>query len=87
MDSQPSDDTTTEPRFGPLVYLGLPCALQVAALYVLIAVDTPFRPLALRLVRTPWGILVLAAFGLASVSVIMWAVTSWAAWRHKKNAR
>lgn len=80
MDSQPVDDVETGPRFGPLVYLGLPCALEVVALYVLIAVDTPLRPLAHRLLQKPWGIVLLAGFGLAFVSVVMWAVYGWAEW-------
>jgi hypothetical protein len=54
-----------------MVYLGLPCALEVVTLYVLIAVRTPFTPAVESLLANPPGMFVLTAGSMVVVSLVM----------------
>ena len=72
-------------RFGALVFLGLPCALQVVAMYVLVAVETPLSPFVARLLERPIGIFVLAMIGFTFVCIVMWGVLTWAERRYKRT--
>jgi hypothetical protein len=74
---------------GPLVILGLPIAVQVLAMFVLVGIDTPFRPWVLRTMDRPMGVLVLSTIGLALVIVVMLVVLNWIEWRqkHQRQAR
>jgi hypothetical protein len=88
MDTPPQPESAESgPHIGPLVFLGLPCAVQLVVMYLLIAVDSPFTPTVHRLLANTGGILLLAGFGLACVCVVMWSVLSWSEWRFKKRAR
>jgi hypothetical protein len=74
---------------GPLVILGLPIAVQVFAMFVLVGIDTPLRPWVLRTMDHPMGVLVLSTIGLALVIVVMLVVLNWIEWRqkHQRQAR
>lgn len=69
------------------MYIGILGSVEVAIIYVLLAVDTPLAPFVRPLVEKPIGVLVLALFGLSLVTVGMWGFTSWAEWYHKKQER
>ena len=69
---------------GPLIVLGLPLAVQVVAMYVLVAVETPLTPIVNKVMERPAGVFVLSAIGLLVVSVVMIAVLSVIERRQKK---
>ena len=85
MDDQPKPASEDGPQYGPLVYLGLPCAVEIGTLYVLLAVETPLTPIVNRLRQYPGGLLVLAATGLLVVTVVMIGVYSWGERRHRRK--
>ena len=70
---------------GPLIVLGLPIAVQVLAMFLLVGIDTPLRPWVLRTMERPAGVLVLSGSGLAVVVVVMFVVLSWIEWRQKRQ--
>jgi predicted cation transporter len=68
-----------------LIILGALAGLEVAILYVLIAVDTPLAPAVRRLVETPAGLFVVV-MGVVGVLIVgMWGFTSWAEWYHRAH--
>ena len=72
---------------GPLIVLGLPIAVQVFAMFVLVGIDTPLRPWVLRTMERPMGVLMLSTAGLALVVVVMLTVLNWIEWRQKRRAQ
>jgi hypothetical protein len=61
-----------------LPYLALASGLEVAILYVLIAVETPVTPLVRRAMRNPAGLFAVVMAALTLVCVIMAGFLSWA---------
>jgi hypothetical protein len=72
---------------GPLIILGLPLALQVVAMYVLVGVETPLTPVVRKVMERPAGVFVLSAMGLVIVCVVMMTVLTWIERRHRKSAQ
>jgi hypothetical protein len=72
---------------GPFIVLGLPIALQLVAMFVLVGIDTPLRPWVLRTMDRPAGALLLSAMGFGVVVVVMIVVMSWIEWRQKRVQR
>lgn len=69
-----------------MIILGALAALEVAILYVLIAVETPLAPAVRRLVETPAGLFVVV-MGVVGVLIVgMWGFTSWAERYHRTHA-
>ena len=68
-----------------LVILAVLSALEVAILWVLIAVETPAAPVARRAIEHPIGLVTVVLFALSVLIVAMWAFTSWAEWYHRKR--
>jgi hypothetical protein len=70
---------------GPLIILGLPIAVQVFAMFVLVGIDTPLRPWVLRTMERPMGVVLLSGIGLAVVVAVMLVVLGWIEWRQKRQ--
>jgi hypothetical protein len=75
------------PSPSPFIILGLPIAVQVIAMFVLVGLDTPLRPWVLRTMERPMGVILLSAIGLGVVCVVMIVVLSWIEWRQKRPQR
>jgi hypothetical protein len=80
---QSGSSTETGPNHGPLLILGLPFAIEVLTLYVLIAVETPLTPLVTRLQENAFGLFTLACIGLLVVCAVMSIVLTIAERRHR----
>ena len=66
--------------------LGVLAGLEVAMLYMLIAVDTPLAPAVRRMVGRPAGLFTVV-MGVVGVLIVgMWAFTAWAEWYHRRHA-
>ncbi len=75
------------PSPGPFIILGLPIAVQVLAMFVLVGIDTPIRPWVLRTMERPVGAILLSTMGLGVVCVVMIVVLNWFEWRKKRASR
>jgi len=62
-----------DPRFKitGLVILLLACTLEVAILYLLIAVETPLQPLVRRVIQNPFGLFTVVMIAFVILAVIM----------------
>jgi hypothetical protein len=69
-----------------LLLVGLPIAVEILTMYVLIGLETPLTPLVRRLQQNGFGIFALACFGLVVVCVVMFAVLSMAERRHRRRS-
>jgi hypothetical protein len=74
------------PNHGPLLILGLPFAVEILTLYVLIAVETPLTPFVARLQQSAFGLFALACMGLIVVCVVMIVVLTILERRHRRGA-
>ena len=72
------------PSPGPFIILGLPIALQLLTMFLLVGIDTPLRPWVLRTMERPAGALLLSTMGLGVVLVVMMVVLNWIEWRQKR---
>jgi hypothetical protein len=87
VDEAPKSESSTQvrPNNGPLLILGLPFAIEVLTLYVLIAIETPLTPLVNRLLQNALGIFTLACIGLLVVCAAMPIVLTIAERRHRSR--
>ena len=89
MFTPPTNDRPVPPKppleFGPLVYLGLPCALQIGYMYLLIAADHPLADIVDRGLRSSFGILAIVMFALGLTCATMWGFYEVAEWRHRQQ--
>jgi hypothetical protein len=67
------------------VILAVLAAVEVALLYVVIALDTPLRPLAHRLLENPVGVFTLVMCVVMILILGMIGFLSWAEWLHKRS--
>ena len=61
--------------------------VEVAILYVVIALDTPLTPLVHRLLQNPAGVFTLVMCVVMLLVLGMIAFLSWAEWLHKKQTK
>lgn len=80
------DDAGARRDYRGLIILGVLAALEVAILFVLIAVETPLAPAVRRLVEHPAGLVVIVMIVVSVLVVGMWRFTAWAEWYHRKHA-
>lgn len=70
-----------------LIVLGTLVCVEVALLYVLIAVETPLSPLVRRALDNPAGIFAVVMVVVTLLCFGMAGFLSWAEWLHKRRAR
>ena len=87
MTNAPSQRQGGPRDYSALLILAVLGLVEVALLYVLIALETPLTPLVQRLLRSPLGVFSLVMWVVSILVVGMWGLTSWAARRHKKRSR
>jgi len=71
--------------YSGLIILAVLCGLEVGILYVLIAFDTPLRPIVDRLLKNPAGVFTLVMSVVFLLILGMWGFTSWAERAYKKS--
>jgi hypothetical protein len=87
MNEAPQSDPSAEtrPHYGPLLMLGLPFAIEILTLYLLIAVETPLTPVVNRLQENAFGLFTLACMALMVVCAVMFIVLSIAERRRRRR--
>jgi len=83
----PSEPATIRRDYTAIVLVGLLGLVEIAILYVLIAVDTPVTPLVRALLRNPFGVFTLVMAVVVLLCFSMVGILSWAEWAHKRRLR